>query len=1031
MHKEQGDVKERPELMRISVGNNKAEQREGNQGYRGQNARRRGGNRGRPRGGSRGVPRGGFVQGQGDNPEFSDWVMGDCQGWGDGPGDAFHPQRGYGTRGCGDGPGRLSSSRGYGTRGCGDGPGDAFHPQRGYGTRGCGDGPGDAFQPQRGYGSRGSRGWGDGPGDAFHPQRGYGTRGWGDGPGDAFQPQRGYGSRGSRGWGDGPGDAFQPQRGHGSRGGRGNQPKPKPKPNNRGRGYRGRDQHFQQPEGFQGSQQFSYDDRESQFTQRQRYPERGGNQARGKNVAPVLLSDLARGNAHRVCDDSDSGRHLRGLEPSRRGQGNRGRPRDSGNRGRGQTRMTRAQSSSSVEGARGDQRADTGENVGKQSRFERNKLLVCELSESTTNDGVVNFIEAMSGGEEVKEVLMLSNGSALVTMVNDITNFSRIKTKGEKRGLDSAQLSIEQVPVCTSILVSGISDNTTHDAIELHFESHRNSGGPVERVQFVPNSGRAVVVFQDPKGSYGKVLARHEEKPHVLNKAQLSIRIYHEFLEGEDGDEPAGGLEPSADSADKTQVSQQSKAKTQQLHIAVDPDVMEFVTTTAFRDQLSKSLAVKKSEITWKINNKMAVIVYLGKDDSDSWQTECIDEVQNYLGKFTKCDVQVNKEFWEVVVAQLSSIRACLGVDPPLIKTIEDSSVARIVSLSADVKDYEEKLKSKLEEIYREETRKSYVKKKEHVPEERLILLKKIKFVEKLQEKNKELEIKLDTEGEEIYFEGPQPQFKEATMKFRKQISDMVEKKLTLSNSILEVLASDEGLMKVKCELEKNNVEAVFVIDKDARIVGTSAAHADNAARLVNKLMLEEKVLVDDRSKYLLKSPEWRQLCDEMNTGTAVRIHRNNWNDTYLAGFRDDVTEVMKKLNIFLESNCIREEQFTCTSKIVRRYLAELCQEDLRSIENQLKDCEVKIQKGKGDDDFDISGNKEGLARVRKKLDALADGTVSKTFDVKQPGLRKYFDSGKENALSNLWKRIKTAPYKSRRILVDSSGVTCAPKQRL
>ena len=342
MHKEQGDVKELPELMR--AGNNKAEQREGNQGYRGQNARRRGGNRGRPRGGSRGVPRGGFVQGQGDNPEFSDWVMGVFQGWG------------------------------------------------------------------------------DGPGDAFHPQRGYGSREWGGGPGDAFQPQRGHGSRGGRGLGDGPGDAFQPQRGHGSRGGRGNQPKPKPKPNNRGRGYRGRDQHFQQPEGFQGSQQFSYDDRESQFTQRQRYPERGGNQARGKNVAPVLLSDLARGNAHRVCDDSDSGSHLRGLEPSRRGQGNRGRPRDSGNRGRGQTRMTRVQSSSSVEGARGDQRADTGENVGKQSRFERNKLLVCELSESTTNDGVVNFIEAMSGGEEVKEVLMLRNGSALVTMVNDITS---------------------------------------------------------------------------------------------------------------------------------------------------------------------------------------------------------------------------------------------------------------------------------------------------------------------------------------------------------------------------------------------------------------------------------------------------------------------------------------------------------------------------------------------------------------------------------------------------------------------------------
>ena len=66
--------------------------------------------------------------------------------------------------------------------------------------------------------------------------------------------------------------------------------------------------------------------------------------------------------------------------------------------------------------------------------------------------------------------------------------------------MDSAKVTIEQVPVSTRIVVSGISDNTTHDAIELYFESRRYGGGPVERVEFTPKSGNAVVVFQDPKG---------------------------------------------------------------------------------------------------------------------------------------------------------------------------------------------------------------------------------------------------------------------------------------------------------------------------------------------------------------------------------------------------------------------------------------------------------------------------------------------------------------------------------------------------
>ena len=501
-----------------------------------------------------------------------------------------------------------------------------------------------------------------------------------------------------------------------------------------------------------------------------------------------------------------------------------------------------------------------------------------------------------------------------------------------------------------------------------------------------------------------RVLTRHEEKPYEIKQTQLSIRAYREFLEDEDidGAENSDDFGVIATAASESRVIQKPYAKAKQLHMLVDPDVMEYVTSTRFQAELDDSLAGKRSEITWKPNNKIAVIVYRGEDDSDSWQPECIEQVQNYLGKFAKCDVQVNKDFWEAVVAKVPSIRTCLGVDPPLIKTIPDSNIARIVSLGTNVKSNEDKVKSKLEEIYREETRKTYLKKKiPNVPEERLILLKKIKFAEKLQEKNKELEIKINTEGEEIYFEGPQPQFTEATMEFEKLLQNMVEKKVTLSVSILEILNSDKGLQTVKCELERNNVEAVLVIEKDTTIVGSSAAHADNAVRLVNKLMVEEKVQVDEKSKHFLKSSEWLRLCDEMNQ-TTVRVRRDNWKDTYVAGFCDDVTEVMKKLNNFLENDCIREERFLCPSDFMRRYLLELRQGDLRTIENQLKDFVVSIKKGKDNDDFVISGNREGLKRVGKKLDALMDSTEFKTFEVKQPGLRKYFDSGKGYQLVKL-----------------------------
>ena len=229
----------------------------------------------------------------------------------------------------------------------------------------------------------------------------------------------------SQGWDFGGDEAFQPQRGFENRGGRGHPPKPKPK--NRGRSIRGRNSNFQTPGGgFQHGDQYSYSDYQPQFTQRQRYPERGTGQQsqgrrefRGRNAAPLFPPDFADSNPvrHSARDDSLLG-PFGGDDPlNRLDQGNRGRP----NRGRGQRGMRCAQSLSSVTES-GDQCAGTGANATEQARFQPNQLLVCGLSSSTTEDGVVNFIEAMSS-EEVKEV-MLRNDKALVTMANDITGKS-------------------------------------------------------------------------------------------------------------------------------------------------------------------------------------------------------------------------------------------------------------------------------------------------------------------------------------------------------------------------------------------------------------------------------------------------------------------------------------------------------------------------------------------------------------------------------------------------------------------------------
>lgn len=197
--------------------------------------------------------------------------------------------------------------------------------------------------------------------------------------------------------------------------GRGHPPKPKTK--NRGRG-RGRGRSCQTPgEGFQDVDQVLYGDNRSPFSQRQRLSEgRGSQQYQGKRglhegkAAQLFSSHVVDSNPkrHSTCDDSLGGPFV-GDDPRRRS-----------NRGRGQGGMKRAQSLSSFT-ERGDQSAWQAE-AKEQSRFQQNQLLVSGLSALTTEDCLVNFIEAMSGGE-VEDVLR-RNDKALITLANDITGKS-------------------------------------------------------------------------------------------------------------------------------------------------------------------------------------------------------------------------------------------------------------------------------------------------------------------------------------------------------------------------------------------------------------------------------------------------------------------------------------------------------------------------------------------------------------------------------------------------------------------------------
>ena len=408
---EQLVVEEQLQWRRNSFDQNAAEQRDENHFYCGQESRTgggftgkpRGGRRGGTRGGLRGETRGGFGQGQRYDQEYrgdvfqDDWSIEYEDG-------NFMPQH---QRMCGsvNDRGRPPDPR----------PMPRRTPQRatGEGPQGRPRGRLVPYQEEYGYDLY-QQAWDNG--------QEYGE--------DVFQDDWRFGYEGGN---------FMPQRqkGRGHVNDHGHPPDPRPIPrgtsqratregpqgrlrgglvayqeeygchpyqqawDNADQGYRGRVIDFQQGDGFENRRQWDQNTWQSEFAQGQTDPlyliylEQN-------SETDISYYDVDLGHSEDVSNNRDEENPVRC-----------GRP---GSRGRGREEMERAQTMFSVAG---DQDADMGESETDESRFEQYKLVVCGLSEMTTDEGLSNFIEAMSG-TEVKEVSRVGKRKAMVTMADRI-----------------------------------------------------------------------------------------------------------------------------------------------------------------------------------------------------------------------------------------------------------------------------------------------------------------------------------------------------------------------------------------------------------------------------------------------------------------------------------------------------------------------------------------------------------------------------------------------------------------------------------
>ena len=201
-----------------------------------------------------------------------------------------------------------------------------------------------------------------------------------------------------------------------------------------------------------------------------------------------------------------------------------------------------------------------------------------------------------------------------------------------------------------------------------------------------------------------------------------------------------------------------------------------------------------------------------------------------------------------------------------------------------------------------------------NVRKERIQLLKKTKFEEKLQGEFEELTVRIDEKSNQILLKGPTDKVTEAKTRYDMLNSEVTDKILQFPPYILKVLNTNTASKAIEVEMAVNEVDAVFVLEEDgstsrvvaAKVTGISSEQAEKAYKLIKRFTAETVLKIEDQDLVLTTTPEWDQICDEIVKDGTVAIRRDETGRTWLGGLSRYVEFSVKKLQLFIKERAVK-----------------------------------------------------------------------------------------------------------------------------
>ena len=287
----------------------------------------------------------------------------------------------------------------------------------------------------------------------------------------------------------------------------------------------------------------------------------------------------------------------------------------------------------------------------------------------------------------------------------------------------------------------------------------------------------------------------------------------------------------------------------------------------------------------------------------------------------------------------------------------------------------------------------------------RLQFLRDVDFGKELEAEHEETQVSILLETGKVQIRAPPNTFHKVSAMIWETIAKVTEISLEMSQNAVELLRSTACRAFINDQFTANNLQAGLAFDsarKDSLIVmGMNTAAAEKASKLVKRLVVEECVDLDEDQVQLEKSEKWSQLRYDLTEKRILSLSFDRRNKKmWLVGTKDDVSFALAAVTRFLKENTIVSNVVKLPTGC-RRFLAKYREQELRQIEEDLKEHSTRIKRVADEDDEDliISGTTDGVEKGTKLVQDLASQVSNEKLFLYKPGMRKVLGQSKGKKL--------------------------------